>query len=243
MTNFFGKDILCFTLISLLLPVFLLTGCGSKQLSNKKYVYQISTIDTLGKGGFEGDTEIHDILEHGDQGLGTFNDIDGEMIVYNGVVYKANFDGSLGRPERTKKTPFAVITEFSPDYSMEIESRTCGELKSDILRSFSSRELIRALQLKGEFEFVRYRSVKKQSKPFPSLSKVIKEQNVMHEYNTEGISVGFWFPEDFRGVNATGFHLHFLNNEMTRGGHVLDCKLRRGIVYIDNKKDIIISIN
>ena len=49
-------------------------------------VYQTSTIAALLDGIYDGDVTIAELLTHGDFGLGTFNHLDGEMVVLDGVA-------------------------------------------------------------------------------------------------------------------------------------------------------------
>ena len=43
-------------------------------------IYQTSLMSALLSGVYEGNTTIADLLTHGDFGLGTFNELDGELI-------------------------------------------------------------------------------------------------------------------------------------------------------------------
>jgi acetolactate decarboxylase len=36
--------------------------------------------------------------------------------------------------------------------------------------------------------------------------------------------VGFWSPPYASGVEIAGYHLHFLSDDRTTGGHVLSCR-------------------
>jgi len=49
-------------------------------------VYQISTISSLLAGAYDGDTTVAELLRHGGFGLGTFNGVDGEMMVLDGLI-------------------------------------------------------------------------------------------------------------------------------------------------------------
>ena len=51
-------------------------------------IYQTSTMGALLNGVYEGDVTIRELLRHGDFGLGTFNGLDGEMLVLDGVCYR-----------------------------------------------------------------------------------------------------------------------------------------------------------
>ena len=217
------------------------SGCASKNTGDT--VFQKSTVDSLERGDFEGDITVSEIKKLGDLGLGTFNGIDGEMIIENGVVYDAGYDGSLSIAENSRKSPFVVVTRFEPDYNLEISNKTCKEMEDSLKNRFGDLKHIRALRITADFESIKYRSVKKQVKPYPVLAEVISGENVMTETPSSGTAVGFWFPEDLKHINVKGFHFHYINKNKSRGGHLLDCKIKSAVVYIENKDNLFISLN
>ena len=56
---------------------------------------QVSTIDSLLLGGYDGEFTFKELAEHGDFGIGTFHAIDGEMIALDGSFYQVRADGSV----------------------------------------------------------------------------------------------------------------------------------------------------
>ena len=74
--------------------------------SNK--IYQASTLQALALGYTRPVVTVQELLKHGDTGLGTFENVDGEMIIVDGVCYQAKQDGSVVRTEREAGVPFAV---------------------------------------------------------------------------------------------------------------------------------------
>jgi len=58
---------------------------------------------------------IANLREHGDLGLGTFEELDGEMVILDGKFYQVRCDGSVREVRDDVLTPFAVITRFSAD--------------------------------------------------------------------------------------------------------------------------------
>lgn len=52
-------------------------------------IYQTSLMSALLSGVYEGNTTIADLLTHGDFGLGTFNELDGELIAFSSEVLPA----------------------------------------------------------------------------------------------------------------------------------------------------------
>jgi acetolactate decarboxylase len=51
-------------------------------------LYQISTSSALVEGVYSGSVCSSVLLEHGDFGLGTFEDLDGEMVILDGQIYQ-----------------------------------------------------------------------------------------------------------------------------------------------------------
>src|SRR5258705_13808803 len=80
--------------------------------------YQVGTISGLVAGGYDGGVTVGELLRHGGFGLGTFNGVDGEMMVLDGRVYRGTIDGRAHLVTRADKTPFAVVTAWRPRGSM-----------------------------------------------------------------------------------------------------------------------------
>ena len=78
-------------------------------------LYQVSTIDALMQGVFDGVQPVGELKRHGDFGIGTFDALDGEMIVLDGVVYQAKADGRIYPVKDSATTPFATVTHFTKD--------------------------------------------------------------------------------------------------------------------------------
>ena len=77
-------------------------------------LYQTSLMSALMAGLYEGEMTYGEIRNHGDFGLGTFNDLDGEMVGFDGTFYQLRSDGSVRPVTADQKTPFAVVTFFQP---------------------------------------------------------------------------------------------------------------------------------
>src|SRR6476469_7362514 len=140
-------------------------------------VYQVSTISSLLAGGYDGATTIGEMLRHGNFGLGTFNGVDGEMIVLDGQVYRATVDGRAHPVEPSELTPFAVVVPFQPQSTMAVtagQSLEQLEAALDALPYSASR--IFAARVEGKFQALRIRSEPKQNPPYRSLVEVIKTQ-------------------------------------------------------------------
>ena len=79
--------------------------------NNGKF-FQVSTLQALALGFSKSVIPVEDLLKHGDTGLGTFEDVDGEMIVLDGKCYRARNDGSVVVAEDERGVPFASVCHF-----------------------------------------------------------------------------------------------------------------------------------
>lgn len=184
--------------------------------------YQVATISSLLAGAYDGDTTVDEMLRHGDFGLGTFNGVDGEMMVLDGRVYRGTTDGRAHLVARSERTPFAVVVDFHPQASMAVaQGQSLERLQAalDALPYSASRVL--AVRIDGRFQSIQIRSEPKQIPPYRPLAEVIKEQQVVNTLSeVDGTLIGFRFPATTSSVNVAGWHFHFLTAGKARGGHV-----------------------
>ncbi len=197
-------------------------------------LFQASTIGALLEGAFEGDISFEELAEHGDLGLGTLNGLDGEMIAIDGRFYRADVDGLVEEIPATDRTPFAAMAWFEPSLERAIEGPISFEdLLADLDLVAADPEASCALRIDGSFELIRARSVPRQLPPYRPLAEVVADQRVYEFTEVEGSVVGFRFPDYARGLEAEGYHLHFIDADRERGGHVLDCRPRDAVARLD----------
>lgn len=207
-------------------------------------LFQASTIGALLEGAYDGDLSFDQLAEHGDLGLGTLNNLDGEMIALDGRFYRADVDGAVGEVGGAQRTPFAVVTHFDPTVDVEID----GPLEHTGLLARLD-ELIPpdaatcAIRLDGRFELVRARSVPRQSPPYRPLTEVVLEQHVFELAGVEGTMLGFRFPDYAEGIEVSGYHLHFVSDDRKRGGHVLASRCAGALrVRLDLSNDLHVEL-
>jgi alpha-acetolactate decarboxylase len=206
-------------------------------------VYQFSTISALLEGVYDGDVTIADILRHGDFGLGTFNHLDGEMVILDGVCYRLRGDGTATRAALTDRTPFAAVTRFHSDFEIAIQTRTDqAEVIGAIDRQIKSVNLIYAIRIIGRFADLHTRTVMEQEPPYPPLTQATEGQAETRFTDVSGVLVGFRTPEFQQGISVAGYHLHFLNSDRTGGGHVLDFTLEHGQVAVSGASQLHLSL-
>ena len=229
--------------------IFILFGC-TKQVKeynraeeNNDALFQYSTKVDLSKGVYDGNLLISQILSKGNFGIGTFNGINGEMVIKDGICYRANYQGVIEKVDESEKTPFIMTKFFKADTSFTITGGlTLDSLKTELDKIFNLKNKLSAIRITGNFDKVTTRSVAKQNKPYPELTEVIKSQNIFEKENVGGTVVGFWTPEKLDNVNFPGYHFHFLDNDLSIGGHLLNCNTNNITIEIDytNEVDLVL---
>ena len=225
--------------LSIVLGGLLAAGCGRQ----REVLFQTSTIPALMAGVYDGRMTCAELKTHGDTGLGTFNALDGEMVVLDGVVYQVRGDGTAHAAPDDARTPFAAVTFFEADRTdRAADPMTLDDLTKHIDGMLPSRNLPFAVRVRGRFRYVRTRSVPRQRRPYPRLLDVVKNQPLFEFREVSGTLVGFRMPEYVEGINVPGYHLHFLTADRTAGGHVLDLVTDKVTIEIDSCRSIFVAL-
>jgi alpha-acetolactate decarboxylase len=206
-------------------------------------VYQFSTISALLDGVYDGDVTVAEILRHGDFGLGTFNHLDGEMVILDGVCYRLRADGTATRAAQDDLTPFAAVTRFHTDIEIAIRARTNrADVIAAIDHKLASANLLYAIKVTGRFAELHTRTVMAQQQPYPPLTKATEDQAETRITDATGTLVGFRTPDFEQGISVAGYHLHFLNSDRTGGGHVLDFEIEHGQIAVSGASQLHLSL-
>jgi acetolactate decarboxylase len=187
-------------------------------------LFQVSTSAALVEGIYQGAVRVSRLLEHGDFGLGTFVDLDGEMVVLDAVCYQISPTGAIAAVEGDRLIPYAVVTRFSSSSNKKDQKiRNFEDLVQacDLLRD--SDNVFYAFRVNGHFNAVKTRVMK----PVPKgtgLKKAASGQQEFRLKELRGTLVGIWSPAFAASFSVPGYHFHFLSEDRQSGGHVLDCR-------------------
>jgi len=206
-------------------------------------LYQTSTLEALLVGIYDGKTTFGELRQHGDFGIGTFNAVDGEMVGLDGRFYQVLSSGRVHVVPDWAKTPFAAVTFFEPDTSVPlgaIDSFT--DLESKIDSVIPTQNIFYAIKITGDFTYIKTRSAPKQSKPYKPLAQALKNQPTFEFHNVKGTIVGLRCPDYVKGINVPGYHFHFITNDRTAGGHLLECKFVDNSAQIDYTSEFFLAL-
>jgi acetolactate decarboxylase len=206
-------------------------------------VYQTSTMAALLDGIYDGDVTIAELLAHGDFGLGTFNGLDGEMIILDGRCYHLHADGKATIAVGTDRTPFAAVTYFKPEITIPIPSPAARpEVTSLIDTAIKTANLIQAIRIEGTFSQVRTRTVTAQARPYPPMTEATANEPITNFSGIDGTLAGYRTPDYEQGISVAGYHLHFIDESRTCGGHCLDFEIRTGEIKVSTSAELHLSL-
>ena len=201
--------------------------------------YQTSLLSAVMQGVYDGDLSVGALLDHGDFGLGTFNALDGDMIVLDGVAYRLTADGQATPADDGALTPYAAVIRFEPGTALALQApiaKPAFEAGLDALAK--SPNLFYAICFTGRIGHIRYRNMRRQTPPYKPLLDVVKTQAEFERSDLDGTILGFRCPDYAVGIGVPGYHLHFLSEDRSTGGHVLDYALTAGQVEIDHTSSL-----
>ncbi len=198
-----------------------------RQRKAENKIYLCAPVNSLVEGIYEQNIPFSEIKKHGDFGLGTFNDLDGEMMLVDGEIFRVAADGKVNQiTDESTCTPFACVTKFQPASEEVLEQElSYNEFLKWTLELMPSPNIFYAFRIVGDFAYVKTRSVPKQENYRP-LVEVAKEQPTFEFNNAPGLMVGFFTPAFMASLSVPGIHLHFLTEDKSSGGHVLECRPR-----------------
>jgi acetolactate decarboxylase len=185
-------------------------------------LFQISISGALVAGVYDKEVSVQSILQHGDFGLGTFANLDGEMVILDGRVYQVQGTGRVSEAAPDAGAPFAVVTHFSPQIDVEtVPVASFKDLEACCNKYRNSGNIFYAVRLDGHFGRVRTRAVN----PPQRGTRLVDAAKVQSEFNftdIDGTLVGLWSPGFSSAFSISGYHFHFLSKDRQHGGHLLD---------------------
>lgn len=185
---------------------------------------QLGTFEKLDRGEYAGLYPTALVGGGNSFGIGTFDGLDGEMVVLDGVIYHAHADGQVTAARPHDITPFATVTQFRAEQSFDMPSPLTGypAVQAFLTERLPNQEQMIAIRIHGMFATLKLRAPRKQTRPYGSLSEALKTQGVFSATRIEGTMVGFRLPS-YLGTSVTvGYHFHFVSDDHRVAGHVLD---------------------
>jgi acetolactate decarboxylase len=164
-------------------------------------------------------------------------DLDGEMVVVDGRFWRVPGSRAVRKAADSDLAPFAVVTSFHSDRIAELASVvSIQELQGQLDGLRISDNLFFGIRIDGRFDYLHARAVCKTERGI-GLVYAATRQSEFDFRDVAGTIVGFWTPAYAKAINIAGWHLHFLCEDHSGGGHVLDLAgtaLRVQVQHLDD---------
>ena len=195
------------------------------------YVY--STIDALLAGAYDGELTVGQLRKKGNFGIGTYNHLDGEMVVHDGRFYHVRADGSVRLAAASDKVPLAYVLPFVPTEKFALpHTASLPAIEALADQHLKNKNMFYALEIKGRFVDMSTRAIPAQTRPYQALAEVAKSQSVFKRDAVSGTMVGIRSPSLSKGISVPGYHWHFISSDKKFGGHVLSTGILTGVARL-----------
>lgn len=186
--------------------------------------YQVSTLQALALGFSKSVITVGELLRHGDMWLGTFEDVDGEMIVLG------------GKATVPKTTAIQLLRKMKGVYPLRLfanfalnEQKISGKWITLRIEEDFGLNLMYAVRIDGDFSNVDARSESGTQAHHLTLKDALSvTQKAFIFENIKGSPVCVYYSDYMDGINAAGWHMHFISEDKKNGDHVFDVSINQG---------------
>lgn len=231
--------------ISLILILPALAGCTREVKERVKprvsgdEIVQYSTKQNLADEKFEGSFKIDMLGEYGDFGVVILNGSGGEMVLIDNVSYKIADGGITENTPPGLSASYFTVKFFQSDKSAKLHDiNSIEDLFEKIKSGIKDTSHFAAIRIDGDFSYLKTQSISKIAKPSSSVNEAADDMTVSQFENIEGTLVGFYIPSLYENINFTEFNFLFISKDKTKGGQLLDCKVKNVKVIYDNAKEL-----
>ena len=205
--------------------------------ADRETITQVALLQSLLQGDYYGSVSIGELKEHGDIGIGTFDGLNGELIMVDGVLYCATGDGTVEIPDDSETIPFANVTFFDADETQAVEDvasfRDLAALLDARVAELGANRFY-FVRIDGTFSKMNVRSEYAQEEPYKPLVEVLETDQTFFDYeDVEGTVVALYCPDYMKELNNAGWHMHFVSEDGKKGGHVLDLAIGKADISLD----------
>lgn len=196
-------------------------------------IYQVSTLNALDAGVFDAKYTYRDIMKRGTLGIGTVDNINGEMIAVDGHFYHILTSGKAQPLNPDESCPFARLVHFNPQiHFVMTKEKGWTNITQRLLQQFPSFNIFYAVKIQGVFSEVKMRVLREVKPPYSTLDEAKKDQNEFTLYDVQGTIVGFYTPKYLVPTFDEEFDFSFLSSDGKTGGHIIDFSIENVNVLI-----------
>lgn len=192
-------------------------SASSVENTVEQYGFPLALVNQI----YTGDITPADMLKKGKLGLGTADNLDGELVALDGVVYKIELDGSLVKAPAELTAPYMSMFKFNPNQHIILKDvHSLAELGEKLSAQMASKNSFYAYKITGTFKHLKMASAEKVKNDNVPLMEYLKTRVMYNKENIKGTLVGLYTPEYLGNISIPGMHFHFVSSDKKLGGHL-----------------------
>lgn len=213
---------------ALLLGVCTLGACASAQtqVPRSQTIWQLSPVATFETGEYDAAATVGEVRTHGNMGLGAAQSLDGEMLLLDGRFWRFAASGQVVPAPDALGMPFAEVTEWRGGTEITL-APGLTYADSAFQRAVDARlpglNAFYAMRVHGTFEMMVTRTYTGQVPPYIPLHQA--PADTFRVARVTGTMVGFRAPAYAAPMTIPEYHLHFIADDRSMGGHVLSFRV------------------
>lgn len=228
---------------ALLVCVCTLGACASAQtqLPRSQTIWQLSPVATFKTGEYDAAATAGEVRAHGDFGLGAAASLDGEMILLNGQFWRFAANGRVEPAPDVLGMPFAEVTEWRGGTEIPLAAGlTYPEIQSAVDAGLPGLNTFYALRIQGDFDLMVARTYKRQVPPYIPLDHA--PADTFRVERVTGTMVGFRAPQYAEPMTIPLYHLHFIADDRSMGGHVISFTVNSARLWFSERREFTVRV-
>lgn len=215
-----------------------------RDLSSVKVISKDSipkTLFTVGIGGgligglYDGFYPYKSLKKHGNFGLGAPDKLDGELMIFQGKIYKTQHTGKTSLVDDRDLTSFSMVNFFHADKKFNPPAGMGKIALFHYLDSvLTNVNGMYAIHISGKFKAIKTRAFPPvKAHQHTPLAEMLALQRFFEYKDCEGDLIGYRLPYFMDNTNISGYHFHFLSAQKDAGGHIIDFKTDKIVIEIE----------
>jgi acetolactate decarboxylase len=230
---------------ALLLCVCTLGACATApmRLPPSQVIWQLSPVATFRTGEYDAAATVGEVRSHGNLGLGAAASLDGEMILLDGQFWRFAANGQVLPVPNTLGMPFAEVTRWDGGTAFTVPPRLTygdGAFQRAVDAQLPGLNAFYALRIHGTFDLMVARTYAAQVPPFIPLDHA--PADTFRVARVTGTMVGFRAPGYADPMTIPGYHLHFIADNRSMGGHVLSFTVVQAQLWFSERPEFTVRI-
>jgi alpha-acetolactate decarboxylase len=171
-------------------------------------IFQYSLYSAYNAGLKDGGPPVAFLTNHGNHGIGVFEDEESDLVQIDGTAYSIDKDGDVEEAEKDDQLPFVMVTIFQPTKRVKPPASTTNKKLIEVFQAGKNTTM--PFRIRGSFKYIN-----------------TKQQTC---WDAKGTIFGFFVPKWQAAISGEDLQCCFLSEDKTSGGRVVEFETDEGAI-------------